>query len=154
MFVFDQEVITKCSTLYWERVEGYGLDELVSSCGVLFLRVQEFLRELVVGVMTPSDLGRSIRVKILHSGEGGGIEQVAQTSKQISRICDCLSLSHLCLYILHAFIVYILTCLIYLCFIDIHCFNILHSLVLNISLHAWYCHCACVHTCIKPRELK
>ena len=37
------------------------------------LRVQEFLRELVVGVVTPSDLARSIIVKILHSVEGGDV---------------------------------------------------------------------------------
>ena len=41
------------------------------------LRVQEFLRELVVGVAAPSDLARSIIVKILHSGESGDVEQVA-----------------------------------------------------------------------------
>ena len=41
------------------------------------LRVQEFLREFVVGVATPSDLVGSILVKMLHSGEGGDVEQVA-----------------------------------------------------------------------------
>ena len=45
------------------------------------LRVQEFSRELVVGVAAPSDLAGSIIVKILHSGEGGDIEQVARISK-------------------------------------------------------------------------
>ena len=59
------------------------------------LRVQEFLRELIVSVTAPSDLAGSIIVKILHCGEGGDIEQVAQTSKQFSRVCDCSSLSHL-----------------------------------------------------------
>jgi len=38
------------------------------------LQVQEFLRELVVGVVALSDLLGSILVKILHSGEGGDIE--------------------------------------------------------------------------------
>jgi len=54
-----------------------GLGELADSC-VLFLReqvrdlqVQEFLRELVVGGATPSDLAGSIIVEIFHSGEGG-----------------------------------------------------------------------------------
>ena len=51
------------------------------------------MRELVVGVATPSDLARSIIIEILHSGEGWDVEQVAQTSKQISRVCDFLSLS-------------------------------------------------------------
>ena len=40
------------------------------------LRVQEFLRELVVGVATPSDLAGSIIVEIFHCGEGSDIEQV------------------------------------------------------------------------------
>ena len=40
------------------------------------LRVQEFLRELVVGVAAPSDNAGSILVKILHSVEGGDVEQV------------------------------------------------------------------------------
>ena len=41
------------------------------------LRVQEFLRELTVGVAAPSDLAGSIIVEILHSGEGRDVEQVA-----------------------------------------------------------------------------
>ena len=45
------------------------------------LQAQEFLRELVVGVMTPSDLAGSFIVEILHSGEGEDIEQVARTAK-------------------------------------------------------------------------
>ena len=45
------------------------------------LRVQEFLRELVVGVAAPSDIAGSFLVEIHHSGEGGDVEQVAQTSK-------------------------------------------------------------------------
>ena len=35
------------------------------------LRVQEFLRELIVGVVAPSDIAGSILVEILHSVEGG-----------------------------------------------------------------------------------
>ena len=69
------------------------------------LRVQEFLRELIVGVAAPSDLAGSILIKILHCGEGGDVEQVARSSKQFSRIFDCSSLTHsLVFYILHAFI--------------------------------------------------
>ena len=45
------------------------------------LRVQEFLKELVVGVAAPSDVARSILVEILHCGEGGDAEQVIRTSK-------------------------------------------------------------------------
>jgi len=56
------------------------------------LWVQEFLRELIVGVATPSDFAGSILVEILHGVKGGDIEQVVRTSKQISRVCYCLSL--------------------------------------------------------------
>ena len=41
------------------------------------LQVQEFLRKLIIGVATLSDLVGSILVDILHSGEGGDVEQVA-----------------------------------------------------------------------------
>ena len=79
------------------------------------LWVQELLWELVVGVATPSDLAESIIVKILRNGEGGDVEQVCSN---LEIILPCLrlllSLSHLCSYILHAYIVYIFTCLIYL----------------------------------------
>ena len=61
----------------WRNCRGCGLGELVGS-RVLFLReqvwdlrVQEFLRELVVGVAAPSDL-----VKILHNFEVRDVEQV------------------------------------------------------------------------------
>ena len=57
-------------------------------CCVLFLReqvrhlrVQDFLRELIVGVAAPGDLAGSILVEILHSGEGRDVEQMARTSK-------------------------------------------------------------------------
>ena len=40
------------------------------------LQIQEFLRELIVGVTTPSDLTGSILVEIIHSIEGGDVEQV------------------------------------------------------------------------------
>ena len=39
------------------------------------LRVQESLRELVVGVTAPSDLGGSILVEIIHSVKGRDVEQ-------------------------------------------------------------------------------
>ena len=52
------------------------------------LTVQKFLRELIVGVVAPSDLvgSSSIIIEtdysgILHCGEGGDVEQVARTSK-------------------------------------------------------------------------
>ena len=46
---------------------------------------REFLRELV-GVAALSDLTGSILVEILHCGESRDVEQVAQTSKQLSCI--------------------------------------------------------------------
>ena len=63
------------------------------------LRVQAFLRELVVGIAAPSDLARSILVETLHSVKGGDVSKGARTSKQFSRVCDCSSLTHLCLYL-------------------------------------------------------
>ena len=69
--------------LYLRCCRGRGLGEFARS-RVLFLqeqvrnlRVQEFLRELIVGVAAPSDLTGSILVEILHSDEGRDVEQVA-----------------------------------------------------------------------------
>jgi len=92
--------------LYLRSCRGCGLDELAGS-RVLFLREQvrdlrvpELLRELVVGVAAPSDFAGSNIMEILYSSEGGDIEQVARTSKQIFRVCDCLSL-HLSLVFIY-----------------------------------------------------
>jgi len=60
------------------------------------LRVQEFLRELVVGVAAMSDLAGSILVKILHSVEGADVEQVCSNLETILSYCGCLSLSPTC----------------------------------------------------------
>ena len=58
------------------------------------LRVQKFLRELIVGVAAPSDLMGSIIVKILHGGEGGDVEQVGLNLETIlSCLCSLISLS-------------------------------------------------------------
>ena len=80
----DHQVFHLC---IWRSYRGCGLCELAGS-RVLFLReqvrdlrVQEFLRELVVGVAAPSGLTRSIIIEILHSGEGGDVEQVNRISK-------------------------------------------------------------------------
>jgi len=61
-------------------VERCGLDKLVCS-RVLFLReqvrdlrVQEFLRELIVGIAAPGDLARSFLVELLHSVEGRDVK--------------------------------------------------------------------------------
>ena len=89
--------------VFGESCRGCGLDELAGSCCEEFLRelivevrprqaselacvvlagtseglaVQEFLRELVVGVAAPSDLAGSIILKIFHSVEGGDVKQV------------------------------------------------------------------------------
>jgi len=90
--------------------------------------------ELIVGVATSGDLERSIIVKILHSAEGEDVEQVCSNLKIIP---PCLRLliaySQLCLYILHAYIVYIFIYLIYLVLIDI-CLGLF------------------AHNCIQPKE--
>ena len=86
------------------------------------LRVQEFLRDLVVGVAVRSDLVGSIIVEILHSREGVDVEQVARTSKQISRACNCLFLS-LSLSLM---------------FIYLACFYCLYSHMLDILVLYWY----------------
>ena len=41
----------------------------------------EFYCKFVVGVETPSDLAGLISVEILHSVEGGDVEQASRTSK-------------------------------------------------------------------------
>ena len=94
------------------------------------LRVQEFLTELVVGVVAPSDLTGSIIMEILHSGEGGDVEQVTRTSKQISRVCECLSLS----FSLVFYIFYMLDIL--LCFTYIYAWVYLLTLVFNQDSHS------------------
>ena len=116
------------------------------------LWVQKFLRELIVGVTTQSDLAGLILMEIFYCGEGGDVEQVAQTSKQFSRACDCSSFSHsLVFYILNAYIIHIFICLIYTCALLIYldCLVFCMLLFLVHSLHA----CVCAHTCIQPKEL-
>ena len=74
------------------------------------LRVQEFLRELVVGVTAPSELAGSFIVKILHIVEGRDIEQVCSNLKTIlpclrlliSLTCVLFLACSYCLYLLHA----------------------------------------------------
>ena len=100
VFIGDQEKRSlSVPFVIWRSCRGCSLSEIAGS-RVLFLRkqvrdlqVQEFLRELVVGVAAPSDLIGSFIVKILHCGEGRDVEQVARISKQFSRVCDCSSLS-------------------------------------------------------------
>ena len=80
-------MITSVPPLILRSCRGCDLGELAGS-RVLFLReqvrdlkVQEFLRELVVGVAAPSDLAGSIIVEILHCGEGENVVQMARISK-------------------------------------------------------------------------
>jgi len=64
-------------------------------------------------------------VKILHCGEGGDVEQMARTLKQISRVYVCISqLNYTLTYILLGY----------------YCS----------SLYAWYC--LYVYTCFEPRK--
>ena len=98
--------------MYLRHCRGFGLGMLASS-RVLFLRgqvrdlrVQEFLRELVVSVAAPSDLAGSIFVKILHSVEGREVEQV----------CSNLETNLPCLQLLISLsLVFIYTCMLILC---------------------------------------
>jgi len=79
------------------------------------LRVQEFLRELVVGVTALNDLAGSIIAEILHSGEGGDVEQVCSNLKtNLPCLRLLISLSHLCLYLacLYWFFLYMLDILV------------------------------------------
>ena len=108
------------STLYLKSYKRYDLSKLVS-LRMLFLReqvrnlrVQEFLRELIVGVAAPSDLEGSILVEIFYSVEGRDVEQVSSNLKIILLYLRLL-ISLLCLYILHTYIVHIFICLIYAC---------------------------------------
>ena len=81
------------------------------------LRVQEFLRELVIGIALSSNLAGSFLVEILHGVEGGDVEQGCSNLETILSCLRLLSLT--CVYILHAYIVYLFICLVYLCLIDI-----------------------------------
>ena len=117
-------MITSVPPLVLRSCRGCSLDELAGS-RVLFLReqvrdlrVQDFLRELIVGVSASSDFAGSFLVEILHCSEGGGVEQVGRTLKQFSHVYNCssLSLSLLtCVYILLSLIIIIFICLIYNC---------------------------------------
>ena len=89
---------------------GLGKLACVGSCGNK--RGTRESKELV-GVATPSDLVGSILVEILHSVEGGDVEQVCSNLETNLPCLRLLSLSFTCLYILHAYIVFIFICLIY-----------------------------------------
>ena len=128
----------------WEVVEVASSSELASSdcrccgtewgtCGSI-----KFLQELVrIG-----DLAGSIIVQILHCGEGGDVDHVAQTSKQIYVLAIAFSLSLNSTYsfisCMRLLFLSILACYI-LCYIDIlagdywialYCVVLLVSLVL------------------------
>ena len=61
----------------------------------------------LVGVASPSDLVGSFLVEILHSVEGGDVEQVC-SNLEINLPClRLLSLSLTCVFILHVIIVHI-----------------------------------------------
>jgi len=74
---------------------------------------KEFYCELLVGVAAPSDPVGSIIVEILHSVEGGDVEQVCSNLKIILPCLRLLSLYLTCLYILLMLIAHIVICLIY-----------------------------------------
>ena len=96
---------SRCNEFLWELGKIVCLHMLFLWEQVRDLRVQEFLRELVVGVAAPSDLAGSILVKILHSIEGGDVEQVCSNLEtNLSYLRLLISLS-LVFYILHVLIV-------------------------------------------------
>ena len=79
------------------------------------------LGELIVGVVAPSNLAGSIIVDILHSGEGGDVEQVCSNfESNLPYLRLLISLS--CLYILHI----------------VHVHYLLDILVLKL-IYAWDC---------------
>ena len=53
----------------------------------------------LVGVAAPSDPMGSILVKILHSVEGGDVQQVCSNLETILRVCDCSLYLLLVLYL-------------------------------------------------------
>ena len=75
------------------------------------LRVQEFLREIVVGVAAPSDLAGSILVEILRNVEGANVEQVYSNLEinkspmlviaYLTLTCVLYLICYYCLYLLH-----------------------------------------------------
>ena len=69
----------------------------------------------LVGVAALSDPMGSFLVEILHSVEGGDVEQECSKLETNLPCLRLLSLSLTCVYILHAYFVFIITCLIYLC---------------------------------------
>ena len=76
--LWSREVITMCHTIVIWGVRSCGLSELAGSYCILFLReqvrdlrVQEFLRELVVGVVAPSNLAGSFLVETFIAVKAG-----------------------------------------------------------------------------------
>jgi len=96
-------------------------------------------------------------VKIFYGGEAGDVEQMARTSKQIPRICDCSFLSQLTsIYILHALnCLYLCMLDIYLCLIDRYAWNYLISCMLSYCSYIYMLDIVyiCAHTSIQLREL-
>ena len=90
----------------------------------------------LVGVTAPSDPVGSILVKILHSVEGGDVEQVCSNLEIILPCLRLLSLSLTCVYILHAHIAFIFICLIYTCDKLIYAWNCLLTFVFNQESHS------------------
>ena len=82
--------------------------------------------ELVVGVTAPSDPVGSFLVEILHSVEGGDVEQVCSNIETNLLCLRLLSLSLTCLYVLYAHIAFIFICL-YLYMLDISCATFLYA---------------------------
>ena len=105
-----------------------------------------FLRELVVGVATPSNLAGSFIVKILHSGEGGDVEQVcSKLETNLPYLQLLISLSLTCVYILHA--CYNCAHLYMLDILVLNCYTCLGCLISSIAIHCIFIACLilCLH---------
>ena len=123
----------KCSTPLIGNLQRCGLGNQVC-LRVLFLqeqvrdlRVQKLLRELVVGIAAPSDITRSLQQKSFIVLKAGTQSKCSQTLKQISRVCDFLSLSYFCFISCILLLFISITCLIFPCASQIYLLGIVCS---------------------------
>jgi len=119
LFLWLREAITSIPPPFdWEFVEVRPRQASVLVCVVLARTSEGLVRPRVLEGARCRCCGIEWSCRIdysenLHSVEGGDVEQVSRTSKQLSHICDCSSFS--------------LTCVLYLAFS--YC---------TYLLHAWY----------------
>ena len=93
-------------------------------------------REGLVSPKSSSVIRGLFLVEILHSIEGGDVEQGCSNLETNLPCLQLLSLSLTCVYILHAYIAYIFICLIYLVLKLIYAWDCLFILVFNQASHS------------------